>query len=138
MRESQRLRALKGVKTAKVLLIEDESGVRLIVRVNLELAGFEVCEAADGGTGLELARAERPDVILLDAELPRLNGWQVARKLLDDRRTSGIPIVFLSGHADSSTRERALELGARDYITKPFDPLALAGRIEEILARRRD
>jgi len=126
------------VKTAKVLLIEDESGVRLIVRVNLELAGFEVCEAADGGTGLELARAEKPDLILLDAELPRLDGWQVARTLLDDGRTSGIPIVFLSGHADSSTRERALELGARDYITKPFDPLALAGRIEEILARRRD
>ena len=123
------------MKTAKVLLIEDEVAVRLIVRVNLELAGFEVCEAADGGTGLELARAEQPDVILLDAALPGLDGWQVARELLDDGHTSAIPIVFLSAHADSSTRERALELGARDYITKPFDPLALDGRIKEILAR---
>ena len=66
--------------------------------------------------------------------LTELDGWQVAQDLLDDRQTSQIPIVFLSAHADSSTRERALALGARDFITKPFDPLSLAARIQELLA----
>src|SRR5919204_2326958 len=121
---------------AKILLIEDEAGVRLIVRVNLELAGLEVLEAADGGAGLAQARAERPDLILLDARLPKLDGWQVAEELLHDPSTCEIPIVFLSAHADSTTRERALELGATGYVTKPFDPLALARTIDEICSRR--
>jgi DNA-binding response OmpR family regulator len=119
---------------AKVLLIEDESAVRLIVRVNLELHGFEVIEAADGAAGLALARAEAPDLVVLDLMLPEVDGWQVARELLDDRQTCAIPIVFLSAHADSSTRERALALGAREFITKPFDPLSLAARLAELLA----
>jgi DNA-binding response OmpR family regulator len=118
----------------KVLLIEDEAPLRLVIRVNLELAGIEVLEAADGGTGLELARAQEPDLILLDAVLPGLDGWQIAHELLTDRATCEIPFVFLSAHADSSSRERALRLGALDYITKPFDPLSLPGRIEELLA----
>lgn len=118
----------------KVLLIEDEAPVRLVIRVNLELAGIEVLEAADGRTGLELARLRKPDIILLDAVLPGLDGWQIAHELLTDRTTCEIPFVFLSAHADSSTRERALGLGALDYITKPFDPLSLADRIEELLA----
>src|SRR2546426_12841379 len=119
----------------KVLLIEDEAPLRLVVRVNLELAGIEVLEAADGRTGLELARSGKPDLILLDAVLPGLDGWQIAHELLNDPLICQIPVVFLSAHADSSTRERALRLGACDYITKPFDPLALPARIEEILAR---
>lgn len=118
----------------KVLLIEDEAPVRLVVRVNLELAGIEVVEAAEGRTGLELARSRKPDLILLDAVLPGLDGWQIAHALLTDSATCTIPLVFLSAHADNSTRERALRLGARDYITKPFDPLSLAARIEELLA----
>jgi DNA-binding response OmpR family regulator len=116
-----------------VLLIEDEASIRLIIRVNLELAGIHVLEAADGRTGLELAHSRKLDLILLDAVLPGLSGWQVAHELLADHATRRIPLVFLSGHADSSTRERALQLGALDYITKPFDPLSLAARIEELL-----
>lgn len=123
------------MRTAKVLLIEDESGLRLIVRVNLRLAGFEVIEAGDGEAGLALARTSAPDLILLDTMLPGIDGWQVARELLADRGTRAIPIVFLSGHADSATREAALQLGAREYITKPFDPIGLAGRLAQILAR---
>ncbi len=118
----------------KVLLIEDEAPVRLVIRVNLELAGIEVVEAAEGGTGLELARSRKPDLILLDAVLPGLDGWQIARELLTDPATREIPVVFLSAHADSSTREQALRLGALDYITKPFDPLSLPARIAELLA----
>jgi DNA-binding response OmpR family regulator len=119
----------------KVLLIKDEAPVRLVVRVNLELAGIEVVEAADGQTGLEFARSRKPDLILLDAVLPRLDGWQLAHELLNDPATCQIPLVFLSAHADSSTRERALQLGALDYLTKPFDPVALPSRISELLAR---
>jgi DNA-binding response OmpR family regulator len=118
---------------ARVLLIEDQAPLRLVIRVNLELAGLAVVEAADGLAGLELARLGKPDLILLDSVLPGLDGWQVAHELLNDPLTCEIPIVFLSAHADSSTRDRAIRLGALDYITKPFDPLALPVRIEEIL-----
>ena len=121
---------------SKILLIEDEAGVRLFVRVNFELDGLEVLEAEDGAAGLELARAEQPDLILLDAQLPVLDGWQVAEELLHDPSTCEIPIVFLSAHADSTIRERALQLGATDYVTKPFDPVALAVRINQICSGR--
>ena len=120
---------------AKILLIEDEAGVRLVVRVNLAMAGLQVLEAADGAAGLEMARDEQPDLILLDAVLPKLDGWQVAHELLHDPSTCEIPIVFLSAHVDATTRERALDLGAIEYVTKPFDPVALARKIDEICGR---
>src|ERR671936_414463 len=107
---------------ATVLLIEDEPSVRLIVRVNFELHGLDVLEAGDGQTGLQLAREAKPDVIVLDVMLPEIDGWQIAAELLHDPRTGQIPIIFVTAHADSSTRERALAMGAADYFTKPFDP----------------
>jgi DNA-binding response OmpR family regulator len=118
----------------KVLLIEDEEATRLLVRVTLEAAGIELLEARDGSAGIELARARRPDLILLDVELPVLDGWQIGRELLDDPATHQIPLVFLSARAHADDRARGLRIGARDYITKPFDPDTLAGRIKEILA----
>jgi len=121
----------------KVLLIEDEEPTRLLIRVTLEAAGIELVEARDGSAGIELARAGRPDLILLDVELPVLDGWQIGRELLDDPATHQIPLVFLSARAHPDDRARGLRLGARDYITKPFDPTSLAGRIHEILADAR-
>ncbi|HEV8688023.1 MAG TPA: response regulator, partial [Gaiellaceae bacterium] len=83
----------------KVLVIDDEAPIRLLCRVNLEAEGMDVSEAADGPSGLEKARAETPDVILLDVMMPGLDGWRVAEQLLDDPLTSGIPIVFLTARA---------------------------------------
>jgi DNA-binding response OmpR family regulator len=119
----------------RVLVIDDEAPIRLLCRVNLEAEGMEVLEAADGPSGLEKARSETPDVILLDVMMPGLDGWSVAEELLADAATSGIPIVFLSARADKADRARGIELGAIDYITKPFDPTKLADALEDVIGR---
>jgi DNA-binding response OmpR family regulator len=119
----------------RVLVIDDEAPIRLLCRVNLEAEGMEVSEAADGPTGLERARDQRPDVILLDVMMPGLDGWQVAEELLDDERTNDIPIVFLTARAEFRDRARGLDIGGIDYITKPFNPLELAPLVDGLLAR---
>ena len=119
----------------KVLVIDDEAPIRLLCRVNLEAEKMEVLEAADGPTGLESARREAPDVILLDVMMPGLDGWRVAEELLDDERTKRIPIVFLTARAELRDRARGLDLGGVDYVTKPFNPLQLAPLVEALLER---
>jgi DNA-binding response OmpR family regulator len=119
----------------RVLVIDDEAPIRLLCRVNLEAAGIEVSEAEDGKSGLETARAERPDVILLDVMMPGMDGWQVFDQLLQDESTSKIPIVFLTARAELRDQARGLELGGVDYVTKPFNPLNLAPLIEDLLER---
>jgi DNA-binding response OmpR family regulator len=119
----------------RVLVIDDEAPIRLLCRVNLEAENMEVLEAADGPTGLEQARAAKPDVILLDVMMPGLDGWQVAEQLLEDDRTRSIPIVFLTARAEFRDRARGLDLGGIDYVTKPFNPLELAPLVEDMLKR---
>jgi DNA-binding response OmpR family regulator len=118
-----------------VLIVDDEAAIRLICRVNLRDAGFEIAEAPDGEAGLSLARAQRPDLILLDIMLPGMDGWAVAEALAADPKTAEIPILFLSARLDEEDQLRGYEVGAVGYITKPFDPAELAGRVEGILAR---
>jgi DNA-binding response OmpR family regulator len=119
----------------RVLVIDDEAPIRLLCRVNLEAEGIQVLEAADGRTGLELARDEHPDVVLLDVMMPGLDGWRVAEELLDDDRTLGIPIIFLTARAEFRDRARGLDIGGIDYVTKPFNPLELAPLVRGLLAR---
>jgi DNA-binding response OmpR family regulator len=119
----------------KVLVIDDEAPIRLLCRVNLEAEKMDVLEAADGPSGLEQAREHTPDVILLDVMMPGLDGWRVAEALLDDARTSEIPIIFLTARAEFRDRARGLDIGGVDYVTKPFNPLELAPLVRELLAR---
>ena len=119
----------------RVLVIDDEAPIRLLCRVNLEAEGMGVLEAADGLTGLELARTEQPDVILLDVMMPGLDGWRVAEELLDDERTEAIPIVFLTARAELRDRARGIDLGGVDYVTKPFNPVELAPLVRDLLER---
>ena len=119
----------------RVLVIDDESPIRLLCRINLEAEGMEVLEAANGPSGLDTARAARPDVILLDVMMPGLDGWHVAEELLDDDRTEEIPIVFLTARAELRDRARGIDLGGVDYVTKPFNPVELAPLVRELLAR---
>jgi DNA-binding response OmpR family regulator len=119
----------------RVLVIDDEAPIRLLCRVNLEAEQMEVLEAADGPSGLETARAEIPDVILLDVMMPGLDGWRVAEELLDDERTQNIPIVFLTARAELRDRARGIDLGGVDYVTKPFNPVELAPLVRSLLAR---
>jgi DNA-binding response OmpR family regulator len=119
----------------KVLVIDDEAPIRLLCRVNLEAEKMTVVEAPDGPTGLEKARTEAPDVILLDVMMPGLDGWRVAEQLLEDERTRNIPIVFLTARAEFRDRAKGLNLGGIDYVTKPFNPLELAPLVRQLLDR---
>ena len=116
-------------------MIDDEGPIRLLCRVNLEAAGMVVHEAEDGVTGLEVARRETPDVILLDVMMPGMDGWEVFGELLEDERTANIPVVFLTARAELRDQARGLELGGVDYVTKPFDPLELAPLVDDLLER---
>ena len=118
-----------------VLVIDDEAPIRLLCRVNLEAEGMPVLEAGDGPSGLEAARSERPDVILLDVMMPGLDGWGVAEALLEDERTAEIPIIFLTARAEFRDRARGLDIGGVDYITKPFNPVELAPLVRALLER---
>jgi DNA-binding response OmpR family regulator len=119
----------------KVLVIDDKAPIRLLCRVNLEAEGMTVIEARDGPSGVDSARLEGPDVILLDVMLPGLDGWRVAEQLLDDERTASIPIIFLTAKAELRDRARGLDIGGIDYITKPFNPTELAPLVERLLER---
>jgi len=123
----------------RVLIIDDEAPIRLLCRVNLEAEGMEVLEAADGVQGVETARRERPDVVLLDVIMPRLDGWDVAETLAKDEATKEVPIIFLTARAEIRDRAHGLDIGGVEYVTKPFSPLELAPLIESLLERiRRD
>jgi DNA-binding response OmpR family regulator len=118
-----------------VLVVDDEAPIRLLCRVNLEAENMTVLEAADGDRGLELARAEHPDVILLDVMMPGRSGWEVAEELLTDEDTTGIPIIFLTARAEVRDRAKGIDLGGVDYVTKPFNPVELAPLVRDLVHR---
>jgi CheY-like chemotaxis protein len=119
----------------RVLIVDDEFSIRLICSINFTASGWECSEAVDGEEALERTRLERPDVVLLDVMMPRLDGWQVAERLLEDPATRDVPVVFLTARADHRDRQRAYRLGAVGYLTKPLDPVRLPEQIDEILRR---
>jgi DNA-binding response OmpR family regulator len=116
-------------------LADDEPSMRLLCRINLDLAGFEIVEAENGVEALAQVRAADFDLLLLDVMMPELGGHEVAEQLRGDVRTRDLPIVFLSARASQADLRLGFELGALDYITKPFDPIVLADRVEQVLAR---
>jgi DNA-binding response OmpR family regulator len=118
-----------------VLVVDDEAPIRLLCRVNLEAEGMQVLEASDGESGLATARAENPDVVLLDVMMPGRNGWEVAEELLADHATSEIPIIFLTARAEVKDRAKGIDLGGVDYVTKPFNPVELAPLVQDLVNR---
>src|SRR6266540_993995 len=121
--------------TRRVLVIDDERSIRMLCRVNLSASGMEVLEAPSGEEGLELARRQRPDLVLLDVMMPGQDGWSVARALAEDPQTREIPVVFLTARADAADRRRGQQLGGVGYLVKPFDPVGLGELVEEVLDR---
>jgi DNA-binding response OmpR family regulator len=116
-----------------VLIADDEPSVRLLLRVNLPLSGFEVVEAANGEEALAQAREARFDLFVLDVMMPGLSGLEVAARLRAEAETSAVPFVFISARADEADVREGYALGAADYITKPFDPLRLGERLRAVL-----
>ena len=119
---------------AAILGVDDEPEILRLVRDYLEHAGFSVDTATDGPGALRQARTRKPDLVVLDLGLPRLDGLDVTREL---RRTAGVPIIMLTARADESDKLVGLELGADDYVTKPFSPKELVARVRAVLRRTR-
>lgn len=120
-----------------VLVVEDEPDVVDLLRYNLGRAGFQVLIATSGDQGLDMARKMRPDIIVLDLMLPGMTGQEVCRALKGDTNTETIPIVMLTAKGEPHERVKGLELGADDYVTKPFSPRELVLRIQALLKRHR-
>jgi two-component system phosphate regulon response regulator PhoB len=118
-----------------ILVIEDEEDVTDLIRYHLKKAKFRMIAAGDGAEGIELAATERPDAIVLDIMLPRLNGFEVAKRLRSGESTRSIPLLILSAKGESESRIKGLELGADDYLCKPFSPRELVLRIQSLLRR---
>jgi two-component system alkaline phosphatase synthesis response regulator PhoP len=119
----------------RILVIDDEKDLIELVRYNLEKEGFIVQSAQDGESGLSAAKKELPDLILVDLMLPGIDGLDVCRSLRSDSRTARIPVIMLTAKSAESDRILGLELGADDYVTKPFSPRELLARIKAVLRR---
>ena len=116
----------------KILVVDDERKILSLVRAYLEREGYQVTEAVDGHQALETFRHETPDLIILDIMLPGIDGLEVCREI---RRTSAVPIIMLTARDEDSDKLIGLELGADDYITKPFSPRELVARVRAVLRR---
>ncbi len=120
---------------AKILIAEDERDIRDLITFTLSYAGYEVIEASNGEEAYALARQTKPNLVLMDVRMPRMTGYDACRALKADEETRDIPVVFLSAKGQESEVQTGLEVGATDYILKPFSPDQLTKRVAEILAR---
>lgn len=120
----------------KVLVVDDEQPILELVKYNLERDGFQVLVATDGNTGLALAKRENPDLVVLDVMLPGMDGLSVCRTLHQDQATRSIPIIMLSARGEEVDKVLGLEMGADDYLTKPFSPRELVARVKARLRRQ--
>jgi CheY-like chemotaxis protein len=122
----------------KVLLVEDNDDNVYMLKMRLELLGdFEVLAAEDGEKGCEMAAAERPDIILMDLEMPVVDGWEATRRLKSNPQTRDIPVIALSAHALAGERKRALAAGCNEFDSKPIEFDRLVATVRRILAERK-
>jgi CheY-like chemotaxis protein len=119
----------------RVLVVEDEPENRLLLHVILSTEGYQVEEAEDGRAALESVQRARPDVVLLDVMMPGMNGYAVLERLRSDPATESIPVVMLTALAQGGNMQRAVEMGAQGYVTKPFEPAELIQTLESVLQK---
>ena len=117
----------------RILIVEDEESLIYAISLRLKAAGFEVIAAYDGQQGLDKARAEKPDLIMLDIMLPKLDGYKVCRMLKFDEKYKSIPIIILTVKGEYEDKQLGFEVGADAYITKPFDHDVLMAKINELI-----
>lgn len=121
-----------------VLIVEDEKNIVELLKYNLSKEGFRVLSAAKGDLGLEMIRRELPDLVVLDLMLPEMNGLEICRIIRQDSRTSHIPVIILTAKSQETDKIIGLELGADDYMTKPFSPRELVTRVKVVLRRLKE
>lgn len=117
----------------KILIVEDNEENRDSLSRRLQRRGFTVVSAADGRAGLDAARTEKPDLVLMDMNMPELDGWEATRQLKASPETQSLPVIALTAHAMSGDRERALQYGCAEYHTKPVEFAKLLAQIESLL-----
>ena len=117
----------------RVLICDDDPVILRLLQVNLELEGYDVLLAHDGEHAIEVATGEKPDLVILDIMMPRLDGYQTCERLMASEQTKGIPVVFLSAKAQQADIERGKEFGVADYLTKPFDPNDLIDIVQRLI-----
>ena len=122
----------------KILLVEDNEMNRDMLSRRLIRRGFQVVFAMDGQQGIDLARSEQPDIILMDMSLPVIDGWEATRRVKADAATRSVPVIGLTAHAMSGDRERAIEAGCDDYDTKPVELDRLITKIDRLLGTAKD
>jgi len=120
----------------RILIVDDEEDILKVLRFRLEANNYEVLSASDGQEGLNKARSEKPDLIILDLMLPKLDGYKVCRMLKFDENYKAIPIILFTARAQASDKELGMEMGADAYISKPFEPLILLGKMKELLEKK--
>jgi phosphate regulon transcriptional regulator PhoB len=126
----------QGLKMSqKILIVDDEQDIVDLVGYNLEKAGYKTVRAYDGEAGLRKALAEGPDLVVLDVMLPGLDGWEVCKRLRANEKTARLPVMMLTAKGDETEKVLGLELGADDYLTKPFSPKELVARVRALLRR---
>lgn len=119
----------------RILVAEDEKDIRELIAFTLRFAGFDVLLATNGAEAVEVAEAEKPDLILLDVRMPRMSGYEACRRLKENPQTASLPVVFLSAKGQDSEIQQGLESGAEEYILKPFAPDELIQQVRDILNR---
>jgi DNA-binding response OmpR family regulator len=120
----------------RILVVDDDAAVQKVVKRAAEAAGFEVVQALDGALGLRLATSERFDLVLLDINMPMMDGRDVLRKIKQNPATADVPVLIYSGRIDQLDRVSGLELGADDYLEKPFDTGMLIRKISRLIERK--
>jgi len=123
-------------KKEKLLVVEDDGDIRELISFNLEMCGYDVIRASDGQEGWEKARTEMPDLVVLDLMLPGLDGFEVCKRLKSEKATQAMPIIMLTARSEEESMVKGLELGADDYVTKPFSPRVLVARVKAVLRRK--
>jgi len=132
---TQSLLSASPKRGGSVLVVEDEQDVAELLRYNLTKEGYEVALVGNGADALKRARETRPEVILLDIMVPQLNGWEVCRRLKQDRETRAIPVIMVTGRVEEGDKVLGFEMGADDYVTKPFSPRELVARVRAVVRR---
>lgn len=116
----------------RILIVDDEKQLVSLVKLHMEMAGYEVLSASDGEKAMFIIKEERPDLIILDLMIPKIDGWEVCKRL---RTVGDIPVIMLTARTDTDDKLKGFECGADDYVTKPFSPRELVARVKRVLAR---
>ncbi len=118
-----------------ILIVDDEKQLVSLVALHMQMAGYEVSSANDGWTAIDICNRHKPDLVILDLMLPKLNGWEVCRRMKEDKALKDIAVIMLSARGELEDKLRGFDSGADDYVTKPFSPRELVARVKRVLER---